>query len=192
MAKNLSRQNRAEPTGRQSRASRDRAITENREVTDAERLTMFQNSLFQSALPDLPKIPGYHVCWLTTTNKGDSIQSRMNLGYEPVTAEDIPGWGHATLKTGDYIGCIGVNEMVAFKLPVHLYQMYMKHAHHDEPHREEEKLTDSVDDAKEKASRINKRAKKVFLEEGSAELGEPSPVPDFAADAGDVAGDDYD
>src|SRR5262245_22615863 len=110
MATKLSRQDRAEPASRINRAMKDRAITGNREVTDAERLRMFQSTLHRHALPDLPKIPGYHVCWLTTTNQSDSIQSRMNLGYEPITEEDMPGWGHATLKTGNYIGCIGINE----------------------------------------------------------------------------------
>jgi hypothetical protein len=35
--------------------------------------------------------------------------------------------------------------MVAFKLPMDLYQMYMKEAHHDAPLREEGKLTDAAD-----------------------------------------------
>ena len=103
--------------GRESRAMRDRAVTENREISDEERVEMFRQQFFQSSLPDLPKIPGWHTCWLTTTNPRDSIQMRIRLGYQPVKPEDVPGWEYATLKTGDWVGFIGVNEMLAFKLP---------------------------------------------------------------------------
>ena len=56
---------------RQSRASQNREVTENREVSDDDRVEMFRHQFFQSALPDLPKIDGYHTCWLTTRH--DSI-----------------------------------------------------------------------------------------------------------------------
>lgn len=130
---------------RDSRAATDRAVVENRAVTEDERVEMFRQQLFQSALPDLPKIPGWHMCWLTTTNPRDSIHVRMRLGYEPVKPEDIPGWEHVSLKTGEYAGFIGVNEMLAFKLPISLYEKFMQEAHHNAPSREEEKLTDTAD-----------------------------------------------
>lgn len=136
---------------RETREMADRAVTENREVTDAERVDMLRQSFYQSALPDLPKIPGWHTCWLTTNNPRDSIQMRTRLGYEPVKPEDVPGWSYVTLKTGEYVGLIGVNEMVAFKLPLSLYEMYMKEAHHDAPNREEEKLTDTEDQIRAQA-----------------------------------------
>ena len=41
---------------RVNRAEQDRPATENREVTDEERLEMFRQQFFQSSLPDLPKI----------------------------------------------------------------------------------------------------------------------------------------
>mgnify|MGYP003704959851 CR=1 FL=1 len=107
-------------SNRTNRAEVDRQATENREVSETERLEMFRQQLFQSALPDLPKIPGYHTVWLTTTNPRDSIQGRIRLGYEPVKPEDVPGWEYATIKTGDWQGFIGVNEMLAFKLPISL------------------------------------------------------------------------
>ena len=47
---------------RRSRAMDDRAVTENRELSDDDRIQMFRDSFYQSALPDLPEIPGYHVC----------------------------------------------------------------------------------------------------------------------------------
>ena len=150
---------------RTSRAMEDRATTENRIVTDDERVEMFRQQFFQSSLPDLPKIPGWHTCWLTTTNPRDSIHMRMRLGYEPVKPEDVPGWDYATLKTGDWQGLIGVNEMLAFKLPVSLYEKYMKEAHHDAPLREEEKLTDTAEFLEQQA-----RASKSKLQVGSGNM----------------------
>jgi len=39
--------------GRENRAMTDRVITENREVSESERVEMFRQNLFQSSLPDL-------------------------------------------------------------------------------------------------------------------------------------------
>jgi len=130
---------------RDSRAMTDRPVVEERAVTDDERVEMFRQQFFQSALPDLPKIPGWHLCWLTTTNPRDSIQARLRLGYEPVKPSDVPGWEYASIKTGEWQGFIGVNEMLAFKLPVSLYERYMREAHHDAPNREAEKLTNTAE-----------------------------------------------
>lgn len=155
--------------GRDSRAMQDRAVTENRALSDEDRVAMFRQQFFQSSLPDLPKIPGWHMCWLTTTNTRDSIQTRIRLGYEPVKPEDVPGWEYATLKTGDWAGFIGVNEMLAFKLPISLYEMYMKEAHHDAPLREEEKLTDTAEFLEEQAKASKSR---VTMGDGHAEIGQ--------------------
>lgn len=153
---------------RENRAMQDRAVVENREISDDERVEMFRQQFFQSSLPDLPKIPGWHMCWLTTTNPRDSIQMRIRLGYEPVKPEDVPGWEYATLKTGDWQGFIGVNEMLAFKLPISLYAKYMREAHHDAPLREEEKLTDTAEFLEQQARTSKSR---LTIGAGSAELG---------------------
>jgi hypothetical protein len=154
---------------RTSRAMEDRAVTQNREITEDERVEMFRQQFFQSSLPDLPKLPGWHTCWLTTTNPRDSIQARIRLGYEPVKPEDVPGWEYATLKTGDWQGFIGVNEMLAFKLPISLYERYMREAHHDAPLREEEKLTDTAEFLEQQA-RASKS--KLVVGEGNMAMGE--------------------
>lgn len=138
---------------RQSRASQNREVTENREISDDDRVEMFRHQFFQSALPDLPKIDGYHTCWLTTTNPRDTIQSRARLGYEPVKPEDVPGWEYATIKTGEYAGFIGVNEMLAFKLPMRLYQMFMEEAHFNAPMREDEKLVAMTEGMRDQVER---------------------------------------
>ena len=154
---------------RESRAMQDRAVTESRALTEDDRLELFRQQLFQSALPDLPQIPGWHLCWLTTTNPRDSIHARLRLGYEPVKPEDIPGWQYATVKTGEYAGFIGVNEMLAFKLPQSLYLKFMQEAHHDAPLREEEKLTDTADFLEQQA-RSNKS--RLDMGEGMSGLAE--------------------
>jgi len=130
---------------RVNRAMEDRAVSEDRALSDDERVEMFRQQMFQAALPDLPKLPGYHTCWLTTTNPRDSIQARIRLGYEPIKPEDVPGWEYVTVKTGEWAGFIGVNEMLAFKLPLGLYEKFMQEAHHDAPLREEDKLADTAE-----------------------------------------------
>ncbi len=110
---------------RESREITDRPVIENRAISETERVEMFRQQFFQSALPDLPKLPGWHTCWLTTTNPRDSIQARLRLGYEPIKPEEVPGWEYASIKQGEWQGFIGVNEMLAFKLPLSLYQAYM-------------------------------------------------------------------
>lgn len=151
------------------RTMQDRAVTENREITEDDRVQMFRQQFFQSSLPDLPKIPGWHTCWLTTTNPRDSIQMRIRLGYEPVKPEDVPGWEYATLKTGDWAGLIGVNEMLAFKLPLSLYEKYMREAHHDAPMYEEEKLLDTAQFLEQQASASKSRLQ---IGEGNMEIGQ--------------------
>ncbi len=138
---------------RDTRRAQDRSVTESRETTEDDRLEMFRNQLFNDALPDLPNIPGYHVCWLTTTNPRDPIHRRMQLGYEPVKPEEVPGMEYASLKTGEWVGFIGVNEMLAFKLPDSLYQAFMREAHYDAPMREEAKLAEVAEIMKQQAER---------------------------------------
>lgn len=171
------------------RASDDRAATQNRELSDEERLDEFRKSFFQSVLPDLPTIEGFHVCWLTTTNPRDSIAGRTRLGYTPIKAEDCPGWEHASMKGGEYPGCIGVNEMIAFKLPMRLYEAFMYEAHHAQPLAEEEKLSSVIDVIREEASAAAKsgaRGIKLQLEEGHAELGQDLDPGSFAENLGEI------
>ena len=134
---------------RKSRASQNWQVTEDREQTDADRLEMFQLSHLQAALPDIPPIPGFHVTWLTSTNSKDSLQLRARLGYVPVQAEDVKGFEFVADKGGVTDGLIRVNEMVAFKLPMRLYNMYMQENHHYAPAREETKLTDTATQVKQ-------------------------------------------
>ena len=158
--------------GRQSREMEDRQVLENREVTDDDRLEMFRAQLFNDALPDLPNIPGYHMCWLTTTNPRDPIHRRIQLGYEPIKASEVPGMEFASVKTGEWSGMIGVNEMIAFKLPEALYQRFMQEAHHDAPLREENKLAETAEIMRQQAEGSGST---LFEGDGLMEMREHNP-----------------
>ena len=158
--------------GRQSREMEDRQVSENREVTDDDRLEMFRAQLFNDALPDLPNIPGYHMCWLTTTNPRDPIHRRIQLGYEPIKAAEVPGMEFASIKTGEWAGMIGVNEMIAFKLPETLYQRFMQEAHHDAPLREENKLAETAEIMRQQAEGSGST---LFEGDGLMEMREHNP-----------------
>ncbi len=158
--------------GRQSREMEDRQVTENREVTDDDRLEMFRAQLFNDALPDLPNIPGYHMCWLTTTNPRDPIHRRIQLGYEPIKASEVPGMEFASIKTGEWSGMIGVNEMIEFKLPEALYQRFMQEAHHDAPLREENKLAETAEIMRQQAEGSGST---LFEGDGLMEMREHNP-----------------
>lgn len=158
---------------RYTRDDSDRDLQErsfdDRDLTDAERLEMFRMSMFQSSLPSLPAIPGFHCCWLTTTNPRDSVHARIRLGYSLIRSSEIPGWEHATITTGEYAGCVGINEMIAAKLPLRLYELYMTEAHHNAPLAEEGKLTSALEAVQQQAG----KKVQVFAEEGQAALGKP-------------------
>ncbi len=190
VGKTSARRKKTPSKSRKSRAANDRKdAATHRMLTDEERLDEFRKSFFQSVLPDLPTIQGYHVCWLTTTNPRDSIASRVRLGYEPIKAEDVPGWEHATLKGGEWTGCIGVNEMIAFKLPMSLYEAYMYEAHHAQPLSEEEKLTSVIDVIRQEAAAAAKSGAKGIkfeLEEGMIELGQDLDPGSFAENLGEI------
>lgn len=158
---------------RRSREMSDRPVTQRRDVSDNDRLEMFRQQLFNDALPDLPEIPGFHLCWLTTTNPRDSIHRRMQLGYEPVRPEEVPGMEYASVKTGEWSGFIGVNEMLAFKLPMTLYQAFMQEAHHDAPLREEEKLAETAEIMREQAARSGST---MYEGDGMTALRQEAPV----------------
>lgn len=161
---------------RADRARQDRAATEKRELSDDDRLEMFRAQFFNAALPNLPKIDGYHTCWLTTNNPRDPIVGRLRLGYELLRTTDVPGYEAISLKTGEYAGCIGVNEMIAARLPESLYQRYMQEAHHNAPANEDDKLTEAVRQMQEQARRAGADLQ---LGDGLEELREQRPAPVF-------------
>lgn len=134
---------------RPGRPSLNRTVTEDRQQTDADRLELFRQSQAQACLPDIPPIPGYHSVWLTTTNSKDSIQMRTRMGYVPVTPEEVKGCEFGVGQGSLQDNLIRINEMAAYKLPLHLYNLYMQENHHYAPAREETKLTDTASQVKQ-------------------------------------------
>jgi len=128
--------------GRNDRASEDatRASPEDKFPSKNERRRMWNEEWTQSALPKLPGIDGWHLCWLSTTNSYDSIDKRIRLGYVPVKSEELPGYEDYRVKAGEHVGYISCNEMLLFKIPMDVYQDYMTHMHHDMPNEEAEKV----------------------------------------------------
>lgn len=105
-----------------------------------ERRKMWSDEWTQSALPKVPDIPGWHLCWLSTTNSYDSIDKRIRLGYVPVKAEELPGFDNYRVKAGEHTGFIACNELLLYKLPMEIYQDAMLQMHHEAPIAETDKI----------------------------------------------------
>jgi hypothetical protein len=133
--------------GRNDRASEDasRRPPEEKFMSAQERRKMWSDEWTQSALPKTPQIPGWHLCWLSTTNAYDTIDKRMRLGYVPVTADELPGFDTYRVKAGEHVGHISCNEMLLFKLPMDVYQEVMAHMHYEAPLQEVDRIYAQAD-----------------------------------------------
>ncbi len=175
---NVNRGSKKSTDVRASRAAQSDSRAD-RKVSDDERLIAYRNAMYQSALPQLPEIDGYHVCWLTTTNPRDPIHGRLRLGYELIKPEELSGLHIETIKDGEHAGLIGINEMVAAKLPMNLYQAFMAESGHKAPAREESRLRETAESIKRQAESMGGR---VQIGDGMAELRDEDsalPEPDF-------------
>jgi hypothetical protein len=164
----------------ESRVSRDpvREAPEETFVSSEERRKMWKDEWTQSALPNAPDIPGWHLCWLSTTNSYDGIDKRIRLGYVPVKAEDIKGFENYRVKAGEHVGFIACNEMLLFKIPMDQYQEIMAHFHHDAPLEEANKIKLQAEQSVGRDSRG--RALGQVEGEGIEQLDKPLPAPSFA------------
>ena len=128
--------------GRETRASEDasRAAPEEKFMSAQERRKMWSDEWTQSALPKLPDLPGWHLCWLSTTNGYDSIDKRIRLGYVPVKSDELPGYENYRVKAGEHVGFIACNEMILHKIPMEVYQDIMLQVHHEAPQEEADKI----------------------------------------------------
>lgn len=128
--------------GRQDRTNGEasRVAPQEKFASAQERRKMWSEEWTQSALPKLPDMDGWHLCWLSTTNSYDSIDKRIRLGYVPVKSEELPGYEDYRVKSGEHVGYISCNEMLLFKLPMEIFQEVMTHMHHDKPREEAEKV----------------------------------------------------
>ena len=131
--------------GRETRASEDsdRKSLEFASTQDIDQ--MWSDEWTQSALPKVPLISGWHLCWLSTTNTYDTIDKRIRLGYVPVLADELPGFENYRVKSGEHVGHISCNVMLLFKLPMDVYQKVMTRLHWTKPREEAEKIKVQVD-----------------------------------------------
>lgn len=174
LSQNDGREDRAQESQRGARGSRERPDSSE----DDLRMDTFRQQLFETTLPTIPPIPGYHVIWLTTTNPRDSIHRRQLIGYEPITPEECPELAHMVgqkdaKRTDRLITC---NEMVAFKIRQDLYEKYMMEVHHNQPMAEEERLDQAIEAMKDGAARHKGG---IVVEEGSARLANRRRAPTF-------------
>ena len=128
--------------GRQDRSNGESSHEAPQEkfISTQERKKMWSEEWTQSALPKLPEIDGWHLCWLSTTNSYDSIDKRIRLGYVPVKSDELPDFENYKVKSGEHVGYISCNEMLLFKLPMDIYQEVMTEMHHDQPREQAEKI----------------------------------------------------
>ena len=128
--------------GRDNRSAQDltRAAPEEKFVSAQERRKMWSDEWTQSALPKLPEMKGWHLCWLSTTNSYDSLDKRMRLGYVPVRADEFPNFDNYRVKAGEHVGHVACNEMILCKIPEEMYQDIMLQMHHEAPMDEADKI----------------------------------------------------
>jgi hypothetical protein len=166
--------------GRENRASLDanRESPENQFVSSEERRNMWKDEWTQSALPSIPEIPGWHLCWLSTTNSYDSIDKRIRLGYVPVKADEVPQHDHYRVKAGEHVGFIACNEMLLYKIPLDIYQDVMAHFHHEAPLEEANKIRIQA----ERIHGHDSSGKRLGQVEGEGldNIDKPMPAPLFA------------
>lgn len=134
------------------------AVRGNREAADVNRTQLDGTALsaderrralrqewVQEVLPTPPSLPGFHTCWLSTTNSTDPIYRRIQRGYVPVTKVEVPGFGSQySVSGGEFDGCIACNEMLLFKIPNELYNDLMTIHHHDMPNEQEESIYERI------------------------------------------------
>lgn len=122
------------------RGDAERASDSGTALTMEQRTAMIRNEFMQEALPRVPEIPGWHLCWLSTNNSYDPIHKRMRLGYQPVKVQEMQGFESMRMNSGEFEGCVSCNEMLLFKIPMDQYRAIMHEFHHNMPLEEEEAL----------------------------------------------------
>lgn len=129
-------------TARDDRSSADVERTEKdgTALTMAERRKLMRQEWTQDVLPTPPKVPGWHYCWLSTTNSSDPIYKRMQKGYQPVLSNELAGFTTTKVTEGEFAGVVSCNEMLLFKIEEELYQDIMMYLHHELPMSEEDML----------------------------------------------------
>ena len=163
--------------GDRAEADASRNQTDGTILNMDERRRMARAEWSQEVLPSLPAALGWHYCWLSTTNSSDPIYKRMQKGYEPVKAHEVPGFGQYSIEQGEFEGCVACNEMLLFKIPEEIYQDIMKFFHYEKPLEDEQMLKDNA------ASSVNgqdSNGKELGTVEGFDSLARKVRTPTFA------------
>ena len=165
--------------GRESRASQDSRRESSTEMlaSTKERRRMFRSEWVQESLPSPPPIPGFHVCWLSTTNGYDPIHKRLRMGYTAVKIEEVPGFENYKVKAGEHEGFVACNEMLLYKIPEDIYQEIMAELHHYAPQDEADKIRIQVEQIQ--GSDSNGKRLGQLEGEGIQSLDQARPVPVF-------------
>lgn len=131
--------------GSRQDADASREQDDGRMLTASERKRMLRQTWVQEVLPTPPEIPGFHCCWLSTTNQSDTIYQRQRQGYVPVKASEVGGFGKSLMKEGgEFDGCVAVNEMILFKIANEIYNDLMTIFHHDMPAESEQAIYEKM------------------------------------------------
>ena len=139
--------------GARDDADVDRVQQDGSALSAAERRRLLRQEWVQEVLPTPPKIPGFHCCWLSTTNSTDPVFKRIQRGYVPVKASEVPGFGtQFTVSGGEFDGCIACNEMLLFKVDEQLYKDLMTIYHHDMPMEQEAAIRDTINNKNDEDS----------------------------------------
>ena len=169
-------------SGRQDRANGEAShkAPEEKFISTQERNKMWSEEWTQSALPKLPEMQGWHMCWLSTTNTYDTIDRRIRLGYVPVKAEELPGYEDYRVKDGEHVGYISCNEMLLFKLPTDIFQEVMMQFHHNKPREEADKVRVQMENLQGQRDSNGKRLVQVEGESLGDVDQQPSKTPVFS------------
>jgi len=116
-------------------------------LSRSERLSLFRGSDFQEVLPVPPELPGYHLIWLSTENKHDTLSSRERKGYRKVLPEELPDFCHQNLKTASDTNEIRCAEMILYKIEEDTWYDIMKFFHHEIPLGGEQEIKDAAERA---------------------------------------------
>ena len=138
-----------------SAQNNEREHDEGTALTREDVIRLLREQNMENALIPLPPKPGWHRCWLSTTNPRDTPAMRERLGYRPVDPNSIRGFDEAKIHSGEYAGRVMVNEMVAYEVPEDIYQAIMKYSHHDKPNEEAGRITDSIEEIEQTVGRKN-------------------------------------
>lgn len=148
------------PQATQERASRDHANADRQddglELSQSDREAMLRNDAMQNLLPTPPKKPGTHFFY-ASMNSPQHVSWYRRMGYRPVRVDDpsMKGWIEDAMKTatGEYSGCVTINEMLLMEISDADYQKYMRIVHHERPLEEQGMVRNSLDSAKDSVAR---------------------------------------